>query len=225
MKTRRKYLVGLLAATLVLTGMPVQHTQAAKAAKLSSKKVTLKVGKSKTITLKNNKKKTTWKVISGKKCIKLKNKKKNKKKNSVKIVAVKSGKAKVQVKAGKKKYTCTVTVKSAKKTNTTKKPTVTKPTSSAKNKNDVSVIKRIIQEQRKKGATVSEDLDDWQYLWENGRLVWIKWNEKNLQGKWNRRHRYGDKSSYRCQRGKQRHQTQIANIYLLFHLFPPKMYL
>ena len=78
MKTRRKYLVGLLAATLVLTGMPVQHTQAAKAAKLSSKKVTLKVGKSKTITLKNNKKKTTWKVISGKKCIKLKNKKKNK---------------------------------------------------------------------------------------------------------------------------------------------------
>ena len=71
-------------------------------------------------------------------------KKKNKKKNSVKIVAVKSGKAKVQVKAGKKKYTCTVTVKSAKKTNTTKKPTVTKPTSSAKNKNDVSVIKRII---------------------------------------------------------------------------------
>ena len=76
MKTRRKYLVGLLAATLVLTGMPVQHTQAAKAAKLSSKKVTLKVGKSKTITLKNNKKKTTWKVISGKKCIKLKNKKK-----------------------------------------------------------------------------------------------------------------------------------------------------
>ena len=38
MKTRRKYLVGLLAATLVLTGMPVQHTQAAKAAKLSSKK-------------------------------------------------------------------------------------------------------------------------------------------------------------------------------------------
>ena len=78
MKTRRKYLVGLLAATLVLTGMPVQHTQAAKAAKLSSKKVILKVGKSKTITLKNNKKKTTWKVISGKKCIKLKNKKKNK---------------------------------------------------------------------------------------------------------------------------------------------------
>ena len=54
MKTRRKYLVGLLAATLVLTGMPVQHTQAAKAAKLSSKKVTLKVGKSKTITIKNN---------------------------------------------------------------------------------------------------------------------------------------------------------------------------
>ncbi len=183
MKTRRKYLVGLLAATLVLTGMPVQHTQAAKAAKLSSKKVTLKVGKSKTITLKNNKKKTTWKVISGKKCIKLK----NKKKNSVKIVAVKSGKAKVQVKAGKKKYTCTVTVKSAKKTNTTKKPTVTKPTSSAKNKSDVSVIKRIIQEQRKKGATVSEDLDDTtEYTWEKGRLVRIKWDARcNLQGELN----------------------------------------
>ena len=34
MKTRRKYLVGLLAATLVLTGMPVQHTQAAKSSEI-----------------------------------------------------------------------------------------------------------------------------------------------------------------------------------------------
>ena len=106
-KICKKYLAWMLAATMMLTGIPVQHIQAAKAVKLSSKKITLTVGTSKIITLKNNKKKTRWKIVSGKNCIRLK----NKKKNSVMIAAVKSGKAKVQAKAGKKKYTCIVIVK------------------------------------------------------------------------------------------------------------------
>ena len=55
-KICKKYLAWMLAAAMLLTGIPVQHIQAAKAVKLSSKKITLKVGTSKIITLKNNKK-------------------------------------------------------------------------------------------------------------------------------------------------------------------------
>ena len=84
---------------MLLTGMPVQHIQASQTVKLSNTKITLKVGTSKTLTLKNNKKKTTWKIVSGKKYVRLK----SKKKSSVMIAAVKPGKAKVQAKAGKKK--------------------------------------------------------------------------------------------------------------------------
>ena len=242
-KICKKYLAWMLAAAMLLTGIPVQHIQAAKAVKLSSKKITLKVGTSKIITLKNNKKKTRWKIVSGKNCIRLK----NKKKNSVMIAAVKSGKAKVQAKAGKKKYTCIVIVKdetasyvtetpnaasilpatqnpvssqnpaatnyptttntpattdnptATPNPDTTGNPTTTNdptatdtpattdnPTTtsapSTKNENDVSIIQNIIQEQRQKGATVSEDLDNDQYLWENGRLTHINWSKQNLQG-------------------------------------------
>ena len=98
-KMYKKYLAGMLATAMVLTGVPAQQTQAAKKVKLSSKKITLEVGMSKKVTLKNNKKKTTWKIVTGKKYIQIK----NKKKNSVTITAVKEGKAKVQVKAGTKK--------------------------------------------------------------------------------------------------------------------------
>ena len=235
-KTCKKHLALLLTTTMLLTGMPVQHIQASQTVKLSNTKITLKVGTSKTLTLKNNKKKTTWKIVSGKKYVRLK----SKKKSSVMIAAVKPGKAKVQAKAGKKKYTCIVTVKNKTTPNvsespdatiivpvtqnpvtslnpaatdnptttqspvitgnptttndptatpnpittgnpiTTNNPTVTpnpvttgNPTTTngptatstpiAKNENDVSIIQNIIQEQRQKGATVSEDLDNVQY--------------------------------------------------------------
>ena len=235
-KICKKCLAWILTTTMLLTGMPVQHIQASQTVKLSNTKITLKVGTSKTLTLKNNKKKTTWKIVSGKKYVRLK----NKKKSSVIIAAVKPGKAKVQAKAGKKKYTCIVTVKNKTTPNvsespdatiivpvtqnpvtslnpaatdnptttqspvitgnptttndptatpnpittgnpiTTNNPTVTpnpvttgNPTTTngptatstpiAKNENDVSIIQNIIQEQRQKGATVSEDLDNVQY--------------------------------------------------------------
>ena len=108
-KKTKKHLARLLAAAIVLSGVPVQQTQAAGTVRLSSRKITIIVGESKTITLKNNKKKTVWKLLSGKKSIRIR----NVNKNSVKIAAVKAGRAKVQVKAGKKKYTCTVMVKAA----------------------------------------------------------------------------------------------------------------
>ena len=209
MKITKKQMAWLLTATMVLSVVPGQTTQAAKAVKLISKKVTLTVGKSKTIQLKNNKKKTTWKILSGKKYIKLS----NKKKNSVKIVAVKAGKAKVQVKAGKKKYTCNVTVKAAKSWNiipsvtisprTTKQPgTTTKPlatktpgattkptattaptnTSAKKDASDVAVLQSIIQEQKQKGAAVSDNPDAEEYTWNEGRLTGIKWTSCKLKG-------------------------------------------
>ena len=50
-----------------------------------------------------------------------------------------------------------------------------KPTD-GKNANDVAAINKIIADQRAKGATVSENLDDTdQYTWKDGRLVEIKW--------------------------------------------------
>ena len=45
-----------------------------------------------------------------------------------------------------------------------------------KNASDVAAINKIIADQRAKGATVSENLDDTdQYTWNDGRLVEIKW--------------------------------------------------
>ena len=200
-KTCKKHLALLLTTTMLLTGMPVQHIQASQTVKLSNTKITLKVGTSKTLTLKNNKKKTTWKIVSGKKYVRLK----NKKKSSVIIAAVKPGKAKVQAKAGKKKYTCIVTVKNKTTSNVSESPNATNiipatqnpaatttpaitetptPTSTPcpKNENDVSVLQSIIQEQKQNGASVSENLDDNQYVWENERLTGINWTGKNLQG-------------------------------------------
>ena len=65
----------------------------------------------------------------------------------------------------------------------TKNPSVTpiaptEPTD-GKNANDVAAINKIIADQRAKGATVSENLDDTdQYTWKDGRLVEIKWISK-----------------------------------------------
>ena len=110
------------AAAMIIASMPAS-ADAAKKISLSPKKLEVKVGKSKKLQLKNNTKKVTWSVVSGKKCVSLK----NKKKKSVTVVGKKAGKAKVQAKVGKKKYKCTVTVK-AKKTDNNKTTSTNKPT-------------------------------------------------------------------------------------------------
>lgn len=81
-------------------------TAAKKKVKLDKKSVTVYVGKTVKIKLKNNKKKTKWTIISGKKYVSLS----KKKKTSVTIKGKKAGKARVQAKIGKKKYIATVTV-------------------------------------------------------------------------------------------------------------------
>ncbi len=98
----------LLALSIVLC--PLQSNAAAKP-KLSAKSVSLTVGKTKTLKVKNTKKKARWSVKSGKKYIKLK----AKKKTNVKLVGVKKGTAKVQCKIGKKKLVCKVKVTEGKK--------------------------------------------------------------------------------------------------------------
>ena len=55
----------------------------------------------------------------------------------------------------------------------------TKAPTDVKNANDVAAINMISADQRAKGATVSENLDDTnQYTWKDGRLVEIKWISK-----------------------------------------------
>ena len=107
-KMRRKIAV-LLVFVLAFTMMPQNVLAAKKKVKLSKKSVTITVGKTVKVKLKNNKKKVKWTVTSGKKNVKLS----KKKKTSVTIKGKKVGKAKVQVKVGKKKFVCKVTVKKA----------------------------------------------------------------------------------------------------------------
>ena len=126
MKTRKIISIVLsvvTAASMVVGSMPLSQmtlVSAAGKAALSTSKMTLAVGGKKTLKLKNNKKKTTWRITTGKKYIRLK----NKTKNSVKIAGIKAGTAKVQVKAGKMKYACKVIVKAEANPNASEQATL-----------------------------------------------------------------------------------------------------
>ncbi len=133
--------------------------------------------------------------MSGKKYITLK--KKNK--TAATIKGKKKGKAKVQAKVGSLKLTCTVTVKNAKKADTPSNTTPTAlPAATATpaissnaplasmgpavtsappvNEEDVAALKKLITEQRERGATVSDHINNSnEYTWKNGRLVEIIW--------------------------------------------------
>ena len=94
--------------TLVLTAGLCQTAAPSQAAtpKLSTKNLTMKVGKTAVLKVKKTSKKAKWSIVSGKKNIRLT----AKKKTSVKVKAVKVGKAKISCKIGKKKLICKVTV-------------------------------------------------------------------------------------------------------------------
>ncbi len=100
--------LSLVLVSALVAGITVP-VAAAKKVKLSSKKITLKVGQKKKLEVKNTAKKVKWSIKSGKKYISLS----NKKKTSVVIKGKKQGKAVVLAKAGKKKLTCQVTIKKA----------------------------------------------------------------------------------------------------------------
>ena len=94
--------------TLALTAGLCQTAAPSQAAtpKLSTKNLTMKVGKTAALKVKKTSKKAKWSIVSGKKNIRLT----AKKKTSVKVKAVKVGKAKISCKIGKKKLVCKVTV-------------------------------------------------------------------------------------------------------------------
>ncbi len=118
-KNMKKTLSLVMAGVLVL-GLSTPDADAAKKVKLSKSKVTVKVGKTVVLKVKNAKAKAKWSVKSGKKNISLS----KKKKASVTIKGKKAGNAVVQAKIGKKKLTCKVTVKKAA---TNAAPAVTDP--------------------------------------------------------------------------------------------------
>ena len=197
--------------------VPQSALAAKKQVKLNKKSVSVAVGKTVKVKLKNNKKKVKWTVVSGKKNVALS----KKGKTGVTIKGKRVGKAKVQAKIGKKKYVCTVTVTNKNKAQTTvakktaapgnttgttagkntgstaAKPTATPtptptPTSTPTPTTnptvtlsaDAQALKKIIEEQKKAGATVSEDLQDKdQYSWDDGTLIGITWNKVGLTGK------------------------------------------
>ena len=99
MKKVRGTVAFLLVFVLSFSVIPQNVLAAKKKVKLSKKSVTVTVGKTVKVKLKNNKKKVKWTVTSGKKNVKLS----KKKKTSVTIKGIKVGKATVQVKVGKKK--------------------------------------------------------------------------------------------------------------------------
>ena len=104
--------------TMALTAGLCQTAAPSQAAtpKLSAKKLTMKVGKTAALKVKKTSKKAKWSIVSGKKNIRLT----AKKKTSVKVKAVKAGKAKISCKIGKKKLVCKVIVKSDIKENDVK---------------------------------------------------------------------------------------------------------
>ena len=178
---RKKQLTACLLAFALLLGMiPASEVSAAKKVSLSNKKLTVTKGKSKTLKVKNTKKKVKWKILSGKKYISLK----KKGKVAVSVKGKKKGTAKVQAMVGKKKLTCKVTVKNVKTSKTTPAPPVTTTPSAtplANSTNDAEALKNLIAEQKKQGASseLSEDIQNSkQYTWKNGRLVGIDWRKE-----------------------------------------------
>lgn len=217
MKKVKKTLAVALTFAMTVVMVPQSALAAKKQVKLNKKSVSVAVGKTVKVKLKNNKKKVKWTVVSGKKNVALS----KKGKTGVTIKGKRVGKAKVQAKIGKKKYVCTVTVTNKNKTqitaakktaapgnttgttagkntgSTTAKPTATPtptptvtptPTPTANPtvtlSADAQALKKIIEEQKKAGATVSEDLQDKdQYSWDEGTLIGITWNKVGLAGK------------------------------------------
>lgn len=219
MKKAKKTLAVALTFAMTVVMVPQSALAAKKQVKLNKKSVSVAVGKTVKVKLKNNKKKVKWTVVSGKKNVALS----KKGKTGVTIKGKRVGKAKVQAKIGKKKYVCTVTVTNKNKAQTTvaKKtaaPGNTTGTTAGKNTGstaakltptptptptptstptptptanptvtlsaDAQALKKIIEEQKKAGATVSEDLQDKdQYSWDEGTLIGITWNKVGLTGK------------------------------------------
>lgn len=157
---------------LLTAGIGSDMMNAAKKVSISKKKLTLTVGQSKTLSVKNlskkNKKKLKW--SSNKKKVATVSKK-------GKVTAKKAGTAKITAKVGKKKYTCKVTVK--KKNGSIATPTPIPKTKEQLAAEDRANLTALIKKQREAGARISEDLNaGYFYSWnEDGRLKTLNLSE------------------------------------------------
>lgn len=102
---KNRYVVIICLLLMALFMMPAKAD--AKTVKLSQTKISMPAGASRRLTLTKQKKKVTWSIISGKKYVKLT----DKKKTGVKITGLQAGTARIQAKIGNRKLTCKVTVK------------------------------------------------------------------------------------------------------------------
>ncbi len=135
-------LVGAMLSAMLSSSDPIQAAR--KKPKLNKKSVTLTVGKSVTLKLKNNKKKVKW-TTSNRKIAKV-----NKKGN---VTAIAAGSAKITAKAGKKKYQCRVRVKVA----ISKDTPTTSPLSNTSQEN-YNKLKRYITEKGNLGDAGNKEI-------------------------------------------------------------------
>ena len=109
MKEKKLFLLCFIFLALFCTLSTQNTVYASNKAKLSNTKITISKGSTKTLKIKNSKKKVKWKIISGSKIVSLK----KKKSNSITIKAKKKGTAKVQAIVGKKHLICKIVVKNS----------------------------------------------------------------------------------------------------------------
>ena len=103
---RNRILAAGLIIMLVLSGLAATTIHASAKASLNQTKVTVEVGRTKIIRVKNAGKKVSTEVVSGKKNVSV-----AREKNSIKITGKKQGAAKLQVRTGGRKLICRITVK------------------------------------------------------------------------------------------------------------------
>lgn len=109
-KNVKRYVSLAMAASLIFGSM--NSSEFVKSAEKISltKSVKVTVGKSSVLTLKNNKKKVTWKVVKGTKIVKIT----KKSKTGCTVIGLKKGTATVQATVEEKNYKCEITVVKAK---------------------------------------------------------------------------------------------------------------
>jgi len=121
MGTKKGKIIYLLIMCIVLCLLPTDFANGAKKVKLSKTKITMTVGKTAKLSVKNYGKKVVWKSSSSGKV-----KVVSSGKTSAKLYAKKSGSVKITAKCGKKTLSCKVIVNKEKKNNSTATPKITK---------------------------------------------------------------------------------------------------
>ena len=176
MRTVKRMITGFIAVVLVFAGCNIcgrGNIVSAAGAPTAAKSVTVVEGKSKTIVVKGaNIKSKSFKSTNPKIAAVSKN---------GKVSAKKAGSCKIQITV---KY-----LKNAKAKKTATKVLTTKVTVKElkKSKADVAELKKIFEQQKALGVTVSAEYADenaWYYVWaDNGRLEQIQWAESGFKGK------------------------------------------